>query len=140
MSKSRMLAMGAVAGLILTPIVSAGAYAATTHITGDCGTSLVVGSTIRTTTGTGTIKLKYTNGMGLTNNVALRISPIDGSGDAWAGTAVVGPGTGGTYTLASRTNAPGSNSPVPSGLRFTLNFKAASNPTVDNHWEGDLTY
>ncbi|MEU8079330.1 hypothetical protein AB0B31_28280 [Catellatospora citrea] len=133
MSKLRAALIGAGAGLASLMVFASSAQAVSiTHITGDCGTSLVVGSTVRTTSGDGHIRLKYTNGLGLTNNVALKISPIrqpDGAA-AW-GTTTVGPSTGGTWYLASG---------LGSGIRFSLNFRADANPSPDNHWEGDLYY
>ncbi|GLY06711.1 hypothetical protein [Actinoplanes sp. NBRC 101535] len=132
MSRLSASAKGAALGLLAIPIIATSAFAATASLQGDCDTDLVVGTNVRTASGTGTIKLKYTNGMGLTNSVALRISPIDDrTGSAWAGTTVVGPKTGGTYTLASS---------VTKGRKFTLNFRAAENNNFDWHWEGTLTY
>lgn len=117
----------------MIPLMAGPALAADEEIEGYCGFAsyLVEGRTIRTVAGSGTsIRLKYTNGMGLTNSISLRISPISvKTGSAFAGTTVVGPKTGGTYTLATD---------VLQSTRFTLNFRSSSDVTVDDHWKGTL--
>ncbi|MFI0792081.1 hypothetical protein ACH4OY_05165 [Micromonospora rubida] len=129
----KAIAKGAVLGLALVPLLATPAFAASGAISGDCGFAsyLVEGTTQRTVAANGTsIKLKYTNGMGPTSNISLRISPISvTTGDAFNGTTVVGPGTGGTWSLADD---------VLATTRFTLNFRSSSNVTVDDHWEGTL--
>ncbi|WP_405115199.1 hypothetical protein OG559_12055 [Micromonospora sp. NBC_01405] len=132
----KAVAKGIVLGLALVPALATSALAAgPTKITGDCGFAsfIVEGKTIRTVASNGTtISLKYTNGMGGTNNISLRISPISvTTGDAFNGTTVVGPATGGTYSLADD---------VLATTRFTLNFRSSTNVTVDDHWEGDLSW
>ncbi|WP_433345764.1 hypothetical protein [Micromonospora sp. CA-111912] len=132
----KAIAKGIVLGLTLVPALATSALAAgPTKIQGDCGFAsyLVEGTTIRTVASNDTtISLKYTNGMGGTSNVSLRISPISvTTGDAFNGTTVVGPGTGGTWSLADD---------VLATTQFTLNFRSSVNVTVDDHWEGDLRW
>ncbi|MFI1196892.1 hypothetical protein ACH4T9_27045 [Micromonospora sp. NPDC020750] len=134
----KAIVKGAVLGLALVPALATPALASgPEHIMGDCGfaSALVEGANIRTVAANNsTISLKYTNGMGATNNVSLRISPISvTSGDAFAGTTVVGPGTGGTWNLATE---------VLATTRFTLNYRSSVNinANADDHWEGDLRW
>ncbi len=78
-----------------------------------------------------TISLRYTNGLGIANNVKLRISPISEEKGAFANTTVVGPETGGTWTLAKD---------VLNGTKFHLNYRSAEKVQVDDHWEGELAW
>jgi hypothetical protein len=143
MSSKWLRIAGTAAAMIAVTALPGTAWAGpnTAHITGDCGTSLVVGSTVRTSSGqsSGRMDLRYTNGMGslVSNYVKLRISPIRRSTgnplDSSTPTVLVGASTGGTYDLVPTYYLGG-------GIEFTFNFRADSTPGVDSHWEGDLTY
>ena len=98
----------------------------------DTGTTdLIVGSKKRRTDTAGEISLRYTNGLGLTNNVSLRIGLIDNSGRQFTTTRVVGPATGGTYTLATD---------VLAGTEFRLQWRPSEAVSVDASWSGTLTW
>ena len=126
---------GVALGFMAVPLLAGVALAGgPEHVEGNCGNQaeLVEGGNIRTVEGDGsTISLRYTNGLGIANNVKLRISPISEEKGAFADTTVVGPETGGTWTLAKD---------VLNGTKFHLNYRSAEKVQVDDHGDGELAW
>ncbi len=142
MSKLKAALRGLALGLVAVPLLAAAASASipppegggssevTTHITGDCFHTTVIAGTVTRTAHGGDVFLKYTNGVGLFNGVSVNITMVDTSGNPISQSTTMGGGTGHTYDLGYAV----------AGTKFRLNFRCNSTPTVDSHWEGDLTY
>lgn len=94
-------------------------------------TDLVVGERTRVIGRGGDVTLHYTNGLGLTNNVSLRIGLIDKNGRQFTTTRVLGPSTGETYTIATD---------VLAGTEFRLQWRPSESVDVDTNWEGTLSW